>query len=239
MDEAGSDQRAGVSRRTVLTGASAALAGGLAAGAAMTVAGASTAAATGARAVAAGPPGTTVLEFICRINQSALTFDGMGYLTQVTGLGDSDLFTDPNHRDEAHALFVAVASGDLVARSVDGVVHSLDIDGKLRVFQRNGPGASWDNPASFTAGRQVARYSLDLQDVLTVINTTPPATGLPVLNGSAQQTDSGAVRGRPFGQVGQSLRFVATGLGTRSDGGGTDLSNVAALLSVAGSLIAV
>ena len=90
----------------------------------------------------------------------------------MCGLDSDSLFTG-SPRDAAHAVFTATATGALVARSVEGVVHALDIDGELTVF---------------TGGRKVARYHLDLQDVLTVI---APNTGLPVLNGEAQQTEAG------------------------------------------------
>jgi hypothetical protein len=234
MDQT-ADEREGVSRRAVLTGGGAALVGGLTAAAVTAVGGAATAGATGDHAVATGPPGTTVIELVVRIAQSGRDFTGMGYLTQVAGLGDSDLFSDPAQRDEAHALFVATARGQLVARSVDGAVHALDIAGQLRVYQRSGAGAAWGNPGSFSAGRQVARFGLELQDVLTVIL---PNTGLPTLGGTADQTNAGSVHGTAFGRVGQTLRFTATGLGTRTDSN-TDLNNAQAQLSVAGALIAV
>jgi hypothetical protein len=183
-----------------------------------------------------GAPGTTVMELIFHLTQTRTVFTGLGYVTAATGLTDDDLFSDPAHRDVAHALFVATAAGELVARSVEGAVHSLDITGELRISQRSGPGAAWDNSDSFSAGQLVARYALELQDVLTVF---APNTGLPVLNGAAQQTNAGNVRSRSFGLVGRSLRFTATGLGNRTDQGGADLSQAAATLIVAGALIAV
>jgi hypothetical protein len=160
---------------------------------------------------------------VCSISQQPTNpnFSGQGYLTQVCGLRSDDLFSG-SPRDAAHAVFTATASGTLVARSVEDVVHALDIDGELLVFY---------------GGRRVARYHLDLQDVLTVF---APNTGLPVLNGEAQQTEAGNIGGgRRFGRVGQGARFVATGFGNRTDKGGTDLTNAAANLSLAGSLIAI
>jgi hypothetical protein len=206
----------------------------LAVGAATTVTGPAAAGATG-NGIATGAPGTTVMELIFHLNQAGRDFTGSGYVTAAAGLTDRDLFSDPADHDVAHALFVATATGQLVARAVEGAVHSLDITGDLEINQRSGPGASWDNSDSFKAGSLVARFALEIQDVLTVIM---PNTGLPVLNGAAQQTNAGNVRSRPFGLVGRSLRFTATGLGTRTDSN-TDLNNAQANLIVAGSLIAV
>jgi hypothetical protein len=206
----------------------------LAVGAATTVTDASAAGAAG-NGIATGAPGTTVMELIFHLTQNGTSFTGLGYITGAAGLTDNDLFSDPADHDVAHALFVATASGDLVARAVEGAVHSLDISGELRIYQRSGPGASFGDSASFAAGQLVARFALELQDVLTVI---APNNGLPVLNGAAQQTNAGNVRSRPFGLVGRSLRFTATGLGTRTDSN-TDLNNAQANLIVAGSLVAV
>lgn len=219
----------GISRRRVMTGVGAAVAGGLVTGVAMA---APALASDGGDQVAAGPAGTTAFEMVCRITQTGENFDGLGYLTAIAGLNSDALFSDPNTRDETHAMFLATAHGKLVGRSVDGVVHALDIDGDLAVYYASSAGASWSQPASFARGDQVAKYSLNLQDVLTVIL---PATGLPTLNGQSQQLKAVSVQGRRFGRKGQALRFNATGLGTRSDTGPIDTAQ--ATLTLAGSMI--
>jgi hypothetical protein len=227
-------ETAGISRRRVMTGVGAAVAGGLVVG--VGVAAPAGASDSGAQ-VAAGPAGTTVFEMVCRITQAGDSFDGHGYLTAIAGLDSSTLFSDPDSRDEAHALFVATANGELVGRSVDGVVHALDIDGELAIYYSGTAGAAWSDPASFAHGDQVAKYSLNLQDVLTVILPLPlPPTGVPTLYGESQQTKAASVRGRRFGKKGQALRFNATGIGTRSDTGPIDAA--VATLTIAGSMIA-
>ena len=126
-----------------------------------------------------------------------------------------------------------------MARSIDGVVHALDIEGTLSVYRRPEPGAPWSDAGSFADGARIARYSVTLQDVLTVIATN---TGLPVLNGDARQTDSGTARGQRFGRVGMRLRFQATGFGTRSDTPQPEdppPGHPEAALSIAGSMIIV
>ena len=86
------------------------------------------------------------------------------------------------------------------------------------MYQRDNPGASFDDPASFRVGRPVARYEMTLQDVLRVFAT---AKGLPTLTGDMRQTAahrlSGPLAGRRFGRVGARLRMFATGLGTLTD----------------------
>ena len=224
MDQEGprsesADLDEGVTRRKVLTGAGLALAGGLAGGVAAATVGTS---AVGANVggVATGPAGATLVELVCIITQDGPSFDGHGYLTAVNGLDSGRLFTG-SPRDEAHAVFTITATGTLRFRSVEGVVHALDIDGELLVL---------------TGGRRVARYALELQDVLTVIDT---GKGLPVLNGEADQLEAGSLGGiRRFGRVGQSARFVATGIGNRTDNPTDPVDGAQATLSVAGSLIA-
>jgi hypothetical protein len=185
--------------------------------------------------LADGAPGTTVLELSCQVTQSGFDFSALGFVTQVNGASSADLFTDPAQRDVGHARLVISATGLLVARSVDDakIVHALDIDGELRIVSRPSGGASFSDPSSFTSGPLVARYQLQLQDVLTVI---APRTGLPALNGAAKQLDVGTVGGRRFGRQGLALRFVANGFGTRA---ATDTdANPQATLSIAGSMIA-
>ena len=117
----------------------------------------------------------------------------------------------------------------MVGRAVDGAAHNLDIEGELALYQRDAPGASFDDPDSFGVGRQIARYDLVLQDILTVIATD---TGLPTLLGDMRQTAADTVDGGngPFGRPGLQLRFFATGLGHRSEA-----TAPAASLSVAGA----
>lgn len=222
---------AGLSRRRILGGVGVAVAGGLVAGGA----GASPASAgtPSSGAVATGRAGDTLFEFVCRIGQDGEDFTGQGYLTNIAGLDSDTLFTgDP--RDETHARYLLTANGLLVTRSVDGAVHVLNIDGKLAIYYSQSGGAAWSNPTAFAAGHPIATYTLELQDVLTVIMT---GTGIPTLNGVATQTGAGRANGWPFGRQRSTSRFLATGLGTRSDTNTTP-ENAEATLTVAGSMIA-
>ena len=223
------DPNAGISRRRIMGGVGVAVAGGLVAG----VAGATpvSAATSAGGQVATGKAGDTVFEFICTIVQDAAVFTGHGYLTAVAGLDPAALFAGNGVRDEAHALFLVTANGELDTRSVEGAVHTLDIHGDLAIGHSTPAGSA---PSDGSSGGTVATYDLRIQDILTVIMAP---TGLPTLNGVATQLSAARVNGRPFGRPGMTSRFFATGLGTRSDGNLT-LEKAQATLTVAGSMIA-
>jgi hypothetical protein len=209
-----------VTRRTMLTGAGA-VAGGVAISAAgsTVLATAATADGVGSGGLATGATGTTVVEFRSRIAQTGNTgqqFASYGYLSSVAGARRADLFATAT-TSEATALFTAYSTGALTMRTLDTNVHVLDVAGDLTVYQRDAPGASWDDPGSFADGVAVARFTLTLQDVLTVF---APAQGLPTLTGDMLQTGARRVSnsgGQVFGRAGQRLRFFATGRGTLLD----------------------
>jgi hypothetical protein len=174
---------------------------------------------TGGPAVSLGDSGTTTVEFRGRVTQSGTTgqsFTSYGYLIRASHTDESDLFSG-TPLSEATALLTAYATGNLGARTVDMVVHSLDIVGTMTIYQRSQPGASFNDPLSFRVGTPVARYNMTLQDILTVFATN---TGLPTLTGDMVQTAaralSGPLAGQTFGRKGTRLRFFATGLGHKT-----------------------
>jgi hypothetical protein len=201
-------------RRSVLTGAGAAVAAGVAGAVAVPAA----AAATGA--VAVGPDDLTVAEFRGRIAQtgdSGQHFTATGFLTKLRGATHADLFAG-HPPAVGTALFTLHATGRLSNRVLDMSVHALDITGQLTVYQRVRPGADFADPASFQKGRAVATFGLVLQDVLAVF---APASGIPTLTGDMRQTAATALRaglaGKQFGALNQRLRLFATGLGQLTD----------------------
>jgi len=201
-----------LSRRRVMT------ASAVFAGAGLAVAPTAAAAAgTGGQAVSLGPSGTTTVEFRGRVEQSGPSFISYGYLIRASHADQGDLFSSTDLK-ETTALLTAYATGNLQARTTDGVVHALDIVGTMTVYQRSSAGASFSDPSSFKTGTAVARYDMRLQDILTVIATN---TGLPTLTGDMLQTFaralSGPLAGQTFGRTGTRLRFFATGLGNKFD----------------------
>jgi hypothetical protein len=205
-----------LSRRQLLTAGLAAAGAGLAS--APAAAAAPQADATGRQAGVA-EPGTTAVEFQARFAQTGPTgehFAAYGYLTSVDGMAESDLFASLP-LGEATALLTAYAEGELVRRTVDESVHSLDIEGSLTIYQRSMPGATFADPTSFQVGTPVARFALTLQDIVTVF---APAKGLPTLTGDMEQTLADRLDGkgkRKFGHVGARARLFATGIGTLLD----------------------
>jgi hypothetical protein len=199
-----------VSRRRVLT------AGLVAAGATLAAAGAK---AQSGGNIGSAPQGGTVVEFRARFAQTGSAgqdFTAWGYLTAVQGATDDELFAAPQQNDST-ALLTAYAVGELVRRTVDQAVHSLDVEGTLTVYQRPGPGASFADPSSFQVGTPVAQFALTLQDIVTVF---APGRGLPTLNGDMRQTHADRLSGAgggPFGHVGARTRLFATGIGTLVD----------------------
>jgi hypothetical protein len=178
---------------------------------------ASLAAAPAARPVAETQPGTTAAEFRARFAQTGSTgehFTAYGYITAADGATDDDLFSGASLSDTT-ALLTAFADGELVRRTIDQSVHSLDIEGTLTIYQRATPGASFADPTSFTDGTPVAAFAITLQDIVTVFAA---GKGLPTLTGDMRQTRSGALSGpgggRNFGHVGARARLFATGIGT-------------------------
>jgi hypothetical protein len=216
---AGARQPGDLSRRRLLAGAGLAVAGGVGLAAAPT--GQAVADDGGEHGrVAVAPKGATACEFRSRVAQSGAsgeTFTSYGYLTVVHGAPASALFAG-GQRDETTALLTAYATGELVQRILDMSVHALDIEGVMTIYQRESPGASFDDPSSFREGTPVASYELTLQDILAVF---APAQGIPTLTGDMRQARSGALSGplagRRFGRPGQRGRFFATGLGRLVD----------------------
>jgi hypothetical protein len=229
-DTGRTDSPESISRRRVLTGAGAAVAGAAALGAA----GVDVAVAADGSRVAVSHVGTVAVEFRARIEQSAgEAFVSYGYLTRVAGLAAKDLFAGTP--SDATALFTAYATGRLVARTSDQSVHALDIKGTLDVYQRRTAGATFGSPDSFRQGRRVATYDLRLQDVLTVF---APAKGLPTLVGDMRQTSDRKLAephsDQRFGSDGRRLRLDATGIGTLTNPVALD-----ALLEIAGGWTSV
>jgi hypothetical protein len=196
------------SRRAVLRAGAAGAA--VAAGAVALPSAATSAAADDADGVA--------VAFVGRIDQNALDLVGYGFPTAVEGIATAVLFGDAFDLTEAATRLSVTGTFTLERRAIRGPVFDLDGNGTLAIRLLDAPGASFDEPATFTAGRVVAEYATRLHSTLTVI---APDTGVPVLSGDLVQTaaaefplDGSWYR---IGAVGTTLAMSATGLGTRTD----------------------
>jgi hypothetical protein len=199
-----------LSRREIVTVGLAAV------GASLSTSAAAAAPEPAAASVGVGTSGTTTTEFRARFEQSGPTgehFIAYGYITNARGLSEDDLFAGTP--SDTTALLTAYAEGELVRRTFDQSVHSLDIEGTLTVYQRANPGAAFSDAESFQVGTPVAQFAITLQDVVTVF---APGKGLPTLTGDMRQMSASHLEGtglqKKFGSVGAESRLFATGLGT-------------------------
>lgn len=162
--------------------------------------------------------GATAFAFVGRIDQDGSDFRGYAYLTEVAGVPDEALFDGQIDRSEEVAQLTIAGDVTLERRSILGNVFVLDAVGSLAIRLLDIPGADFADPASFTAGAVVARYSATLHDVLTVIG---PNEGIPTLSGELDQTTAAdfTLAGKRYriGSRGTRLILDGTGHGVRTD----------------------
>jgi hypothetical protein len=168
--------------------------------------------------VGLAPEAREAIGVIGTILQDGPLLTGFGWLTQVAGLSDADLFTDPAHRGAVTARLrwhaeVRVSSIDVLPNLFFGSGA-----GRLRVFFARNGGAQQDQPASFARGRLVARYTGLFRNVQTVI---APDHAVTEIFGELSQRSAHrfVVRGRhrQLGRVGLLQRLQAIGPAVRTE----------------------
>jgi hypothetical protein len=188
-----------------------------AAGGAAALAGLAPAAAQAAAKSHLGEPkdGTAAAEVIGRLDQNADTITGYGYLTRVHGLAQASLFRTAQH-DESSARLTFAAQVHVNARFFRGNLISVDGVGSVTFFA-DGDGASFDNPATFSNGKQIATFDARFQNLLSVI---APHQGISTINGelTQKQAHSFAIGGHTtrFGRKGLVLLLTVSGPSTRT-----------------------
>lgn len=162
--------------------------------------------------------GETALEFVGRIDQNGADFSFIGYVTRLKGLNEAALFAGGNAgaRDETSALFTVVAETKMTSRSVlNNNVFAIDSTGKVRIFFQEVPVADFNNPPSFSSGKEIATFDLRYQ---STINVLAPNQGLATGWGDLTQNSARrfSLGEKPFffGQPRQKLRLSASGQGT-------------------------
>ena len=199
-----------LTRRTLLAGA-----GGVAAGAAVNETAA--VAQTGPRLLGMPANGGRAVEVIGALVQDGVNLSGHGYLTRISGLSDTLLYTgsSPN---EAGARFTFSAAADVVSLSTRGSVFSATGIGTVDFFLDRDGGGDFAAPATFADGTRIARYAARFQNVLTVI---APNQAVITLYGELEQRQARAFQldGRRYrlGQRRLRTRLQVSGLGTRTD----------------------
>jgi hypothetical protein len=171
-----------------------------------------------ARPVGVAPEARESIGVIGTILQEGPVLTGFGWLTQVAGLGDRDLFTDPSRRGAATARLRWHA--EVHVRSID-VLPSLFFGtgtGRLRIFYARDGGAQDGEPQTFAAGRLIARYAGQFRNIQTVIAPDHAVTQI-ISELSQRAAHRFVVRGkhRQLGRVGLLQRLDASGPATRTE----------------------
>jgi hypothetical protein len=152
------------------------------------------------------------------ILQDGPVLTGFGWLTQVAGLGDRDLFTNPAQRGAATARLRWHAEVRVDTIDVLPALFFGSGRGRLRIFFARNGGAQDGQPATFATGRLVARYAGTFRNIQTVIAPDHAVTQI-IGELSQRAANRFVVRGRPhqLGRVGQLQRLEASGPATRTE----------------------
>jgi hypothetical protein len=182
------------------------------------VVGAPSVAAAAVRQVGIAPEARQAIGVIGTILQDGPALTGFGWLTQVAGLADRDLFTDPARRGAPTARLrwhaeVRVGTIDVLPSLFFGTGR-----GRLRIFFARDGGAQQDRPETFATGRLVARYAGEFRNIQTVI--APDHAVTEIIGELSQRVARGFVVGgrhRQLGHVGLLQRLEASGPAVRTE----------------------
>jgi hypothetical protein len=168
--------------------------------------------------VGLAPEARQAIGVIGTILQDGLDLVGFGYLTEVAGLHEQDLFTDPSRRGAATARLrwhahVRVGAIDVLPSLFYGTAK-----GRLRIFFARDGGAQDGQPDTFASGRLVARYAAQLRNIQTVY---APDHAVTEIFGELAQREAHrfVVRGRHcrLGRVGLLEALYAAGPAVRTE----------------------
>ncbi|MFN8379550.1 MAG: hypothetical protein U0452_12860 [Anaerolineae bacterium] len=168
--------------------------------------------------VGVAPDGANALEFIGKIDQSGLLFQGYGYVTYIAGIPEDQMFTDPINHSEATARFTWASQANLTARSIVDNIFMLNAAGSTTIYFNETPAGDFADPASFASGTPIAVSSERWQNI---VNVQAPDTA--IATGGSQFTETSMTPFTldnveyQFGHVNLLLRFSYTGEGHRSD----------------------
>jgi hypothetical protein len=210
----------GITRRKLLTGAG------------KTAAAAAAASAIGwveignpAAAVAGSPSGEVgtatggrnAFEFRGNVDQDGDDLVAYGFLSLIARLDVSQLFTGDPH-DETTARFTFFGKATLFSRVEGSGLFIIDAAGWINYYFNLYGGASFDDPSSFKAGKQISADTATFHDVMGIIAQD---TGLPHLTAALERTKAArfTLDGVTYrlGHVGMLQRSTASGLSARTD----------------------
>ena len=125
--------------------------------------------------VGVAPPALNALEYVGKLDQTALLFNGYGYFTYISGIPDDIMFTNPINHPEATARFTFTTSAHLTARSVIETLFVINATGTTTMYFNDTPKADFKDPKSFASGTAIASASERWQSILSVQS---PDTGI-------------------------------------------------------------
>lgn len=163
--------------------------------------------------------GQNAVEFVGRADQDGANFISYGYLTHISGLTDTLLFSGTfPFVNETNARFTYYATATLTSRYVISSVFVIDSIGTTVYYYHPAGGAQFANPASFAVGQPVLTATVRSQNIL---NVQAPNLGVGTNFGELTQTGVSAfdLGGQTYqiGRVGLIERTFSTGEGTRTD----------------------
>ena len=163
--------------------------------------------------------GQNAVEYVGRVDQDGANFISYGYLTHISSLTDTLLFSGTfPFVNEANARFTYYATATLTSRFVISGVFVIDSIGTTVYYYHPAGGAQFANPASFAMGQPVLTATVRSQNIL---NVQAPNLGVGTNFGELTQTGVSAfdLGGQTYqiGRVGLMERTFSTGEGTRTD----------------------
>lgn len=171
--------------------------------------------------VASGPLSERAIGLVGRTVQTPDQLQLFGYLGQISGLASQDLFVDDTIQvATARLTFSADVALQPATNRADTTTYAGE--GALRVYLAADGGATWDDPASFSAGELLAEYDLTLRETL---QRQAAQVGVLVGDGVLTQTTANSVTldgtTYRFGTEGLVQRLRYTGALTPDTAGST------------------
>lgn len=165
-------------------------------------------------------PDHVAWRYVGRIDQEGLNFTAYGFLTQIEGLDDTALFTEPGDRSENTARFSVVFESEEASRSRLNNVTVVDVTGTGTVYLNENPDRRFGEPATFSEGTPVATATMTGQNILN-IDPENRDKGVAAATAEWQQTDAPRfeLAGEEYqlGREGLTQRLTVSGQGVRTD----------------------
>ncbi len=179
--------------------------------------------------------GKVAWRFVGHLDQNGGDFSGYGYLTQIDGLNDSQLYSSAGQQGEQTARFTVVITSHLTSRSKLQNVTIVNTSGTATVYYNDQPAGNFADPSSFAKGTAIAQAGVDGQNVLN-INPNNRDQGIAAATAQLSQTSATGFKvdgtSHQFGRSGLVERMALNGEGTR-----TDPATPKSLIEVAGDII--